>query len=427
MSYSPSGQSDYKKSVRVATTSNVNLSSPGSSIDGVTLASGDRVLVKSQTTGSQNGIYEFDTSTTAMIRATDTNADGELTAGMLIPVEEGSTYADTLWIVSTDGDISLGTTSVSFAQITGSSGGSVAAADVSYAGSSNLSASNVEDALDELDSEKAAASHSHVIGDVTNLQASLDGKASSSHSHIVGDVTGLQTALDGKASSSHAHDGITPIGGVIDYFGSTEPSGWKYPNGQAISRTTYSSLFDLLGTAFGSGDGLTTFNLPDMRGRVAVMRDASAGVITGTDTLGSTEGDQSVTLTTAQIPSHNHAITVTSATTGITASTGNNSANPTVTDSGHSHGPGGSSTNFVTRAAGGSAGFTATGSNVISTTTTATATGTANLSVSGSHTHTVSITDTGHTHTASADNAGGGGSHQNMQPSIRVNKLIRVL
>ena len=427
MSYSPSGQSDYKKSVRVATTSNVNLSSPGSSIDGVTLASGDRVLVKSQTTGSQNGIYEFDTSTTAMIRATDTNADGELTAGMLIPVEEGSTYADTLWIVSTDGDISLGTTSVSFAQITGSSGGSVSAADVSYAGSSNLSASNVEDALDELDSEKAAASHSHVIGDVTNLQTSLDGKASSSHSHIVGDVTGLQTALDGKASSSHAHDGITPIGGVIDYFGSTEPSGWKYPNGQAISRTTYSSLFDLLGTAFGSGDGLTTFNLPDMRGRVAVMRDASAGVITGTDTLGSTEGAQSVTLTTAQIPSHNHAITVTSATTGITASTGNNSANPTVTDSGHSHGPGGSSTNFVTRAAGGSAGFTATGSNVISTTTTATASGTANLSVSGSHTHTVSITDTGHVHTASADNAGGGGSHQNMQPSIRVNKLIRVL
>lgn len=204
MSYVPSGNSDFKKSVRVATTANLNLASPGSSIDGVTLSSGDRVLVKNQNAGSQNGIYVFAGSSSVMTRANDANADGELSAGSLIPVEQGSTYADTLWMVATDGAIAIGTTSISFSQVSGS-GGSVAAADVSYAGSTNLSANNVEAALDELDSEKAAVSHSHAISDVTNLQTSLDGKASSSHSHAISDVTNLQTTLDGKASSSHSH------------------------------------------------------------------------------------------------------------------------------------------------------------------------------------------------------------------------------
>lgn len=52
---------------------------------------------------------------------------------------------------------------------------------------------------------KAAAVHSHIIGDVTGLQATLDGKAASTHSHVIADVSGLQTALNGKAASTHSH------------------------------------------------------------------------------------------------------------------------------------------------------------------------------------------------------------------------------
>jgi microcystin-dependent protein len=88
------------------------------------------------------------------------------------------------------------------------------------------------------------------------------------------------------------------------------------PYGQAISRTTYSALFALCGTAFGSGDGSTTFNIPDLRGRLPVGKDdmggsaanrvtAGGSSIAGT-TIGATGGAETVTLTTPQIPAHQH-------------------------------------------------------------------------------------------------------------------------
>jgi hypothetical protein len=79
----------WKDSARIATQGNINLSSPGASIDGITLSNGDRVLVRSQTTQSENGIYVFNGASTPMTRAADASTSSELEQAV-VTVEEGS-------------------------------------------------------------------------------------------------------------------------------------------------------------------------------------------------------------------------------------------------------------------------------------------------------------------------------------------------
>jgi microcystin-dependent protein len=102
---------------------------------------------------------------------------------------------------------------------------------------------------------------------------------------------------------------ITPVGGMIQFAGTTAPTGWRLCDGSPASRTTYKSLFDVIGTAYGAGDGSTTFNLPDMRGRFPLGK-ATGG--TG-NTLGATGGAIDHTHTggahTHSTPAHSHAVT----------------------------------------------------------------------------------------------------------------------
>lgn len=94
-----------------------------------------------------------------------------------------------------------------------------------------------------------------------------------------------------------------PIGAISEYAGATAPTNWLICDGSAISRTTYADLFNVIGTRYGTGDGSTTFNLPDLRGRVPVGKD---GNDTDFDTLGNTGGEKKHTLTIAEMPSHQH-------------------------------------------------------------------------------------------------------------------------
>lgn len=105
---------DFKQSCRAATTANIALSGL-QTIDGVTLVAGDRVLVKSQSTGAQNGIYVA--ASGAWARATDADSGAELSAGALIPVTEGILNGDILWILSTNDPITVGTTALVFASV----------------------------------------------------------------------------------------------------------------------------------------------------------------------------------------------------------------------------------------------------------------------------------------------------------------------
>lgn len=118
---------DFKDSVRVASTANVTISGPGAAIDGVTLSSGDRVLLKNQSTASQNGIYVFNGAASALTRATDADSSTEVTAGMFVFVEEGTVNADQGFVLTTDGTITVGSTSLSFTQFSGA--GQIVAGD----------------------------------------------------------------------------------------------------------------------------------------------------------------------------------------------------------------------------------------------------------------------------------------------------------
>ena len=125
----------WKQAVRVASTADVTIASGlenGDTIDGVTLATGDRVLLKNQSTGSQNGIYVVVASGAAS-RATDTNTSAEVDS-MTVYVEEGTANADTVWTLTTDNP-TLGTTALTFAQI---NGGAVPTASTTTAGKVEL-------------------------------------------------------------------------------------------------------------------------------------------------------------------------------------------------------------------------------------------------------------------------------------------------
>lgn len=107
---------DSKASVRLASTANVTVASPGSSIDGITLTSGDRVLLKNQNTSSQNGLYLFNGSSSPMTRTTDMDTWAEV-PGAFLAVEEGTSNTDTVWLCTANSGGTIGTTGITWQQI----------------------------------------------------------------------------------------------------------------------------------------------------------------------------------------------------------------------------------------------------------------------------------------------------------------------
>jgi hypothetical protein len=105
---------DYKTSVRAATTAPINLAAPGAAIDDVAMAVGDRFLDKDNANGILRGIYIWNGAAVAATRATDADGVGELTSGAVVAVEEGTANADSEWMLTTDGTITIGTTALTF-------------------------------------------------------------------------------------------------------------------------------------------------------------------------------------------------------------------------------------------------------------------------------------------------------------------------
>ena len=175
-----------------------------------------------------------------------------------------------------------------------------------------ISARDIREANTHVNSESGVHG---VIGDVvgtTDAQTLSDkdlSDESNSFPASLATLTGTQ-ALENKTLDNPTITdpeftgtpfGIPPVGVVLEYAGSSAPAGYLMADGSAVSRTTYADLFAVIGEDFGSGNGTTTFNLPDRRDQVAVGAS-------GTKPLASTGGSDTATLTEANLPPHSHTI-----------------------------------------------------------------------------------------------------------------------
>lgn len=224
----------------------------------------------------------------------------------------------------------------------------------------------------------------------------------------------------------HLWDGLTGV--MLPFAGATAPNGWLLCYGQAVSRTTYAKLFAVIGTTFGTGDGSTTFNLPDLRGRVAAGKDNMGGTpanrlttagssVDGTS-IGATGGSQAHTLTTAQMPAHAHTASDSGHAHGVSDPTHTH----TVYDPGHSHTISGWNLSAFDPSGGGySVGADApnSGANGAGQVANSNTTG---ISLYAAATG-ISV-NSGAANISIANN-GGGGAHNNTQPTIVLNHIIR--
>jgi microcystin-dependent protein len=212
--------------------------------------------------------------------------------------------------------------------------------------------------------------------------------------NAIQNVTPGTNPTDAATVSQLGSTSSVPVGSIMDYAGSSAPSGWLICGGQSVSRAAYAALFDVIGTTYGAADG-TTFRLPDLRGRTTAGMDFSVSGLAGRlssatmtpdgATLAAVGGTQTHVLTTAQLPAHVHTLS------GTTSSDGAHTHNiKTLGDTGptenrpiSSSGPFGDSFD--------------TGS-------------------SGAHTHTLS---------GDTSSVGSGTAHLNVQPTMLLNKIIR--
>jgi microcystin-dependent protein len=213
----------------------------------------------------------------------------------------------------------------------------------------------------------------------------------------------------------------SPTGSVIAFAGSSAPTDWLLCYGQAVSRTTYASLFAIVSTTYGVGDGTTTFNLPDLRGRTVAgvdnMGGSDAGRLDIANSSGVVVGSQYVTLTSAQsgVPAHSHGSTA-----SFSGSFTGSAASHNHTQNAHSH--------VMNYADNGSIGSTRSVLNAAQTTgsdtgemASATATNQAtSITPAGSISGTVTMTNPNNTTASAAE------SHSVMQPTMVLNYIIKI-
>jgi len=217
---------DVKNSVRVATTANGTLASAfanGETIDGISLSTGDRILLKDQSTGSENGIYTVNSSG-APTRATDFDADSEVTGGNFFFVEEGTVNADNGFVMTNDGTVTVGSTALVFTQFSGA--GQVTAGSALTKSGNTLNVA-VDNSSIEVNSDALRVKASGITNAM--LAGSIDLTAKVTGALPVGNGgTGLSSIAKGSvlvansANTLSALDGGGSNDGILTYTASSD-------------------------------------------------------------------------------------------------------------------------------------------------------------------------------------------------------------
>ena len=217
---------DVKNSVRVATTANGTLAcafANNSTVDGVTLATNDRILIKDQSTGSENGIYTVNASG-APTRATDFDADSEVTGGAFFFAEEGTTNADNGFVLTNDGAITVGTTALTFTQFSGA-GQVIAGSALTKSGNTlnvGVDDSSIEVSSDALRVKASGITNAMLAGSI-DLTAKVTGSLP-----VANGGTGLTSIAKGSilvantANTITALDGGGSNDGILTYTASSD-------------------------------------------------------------------------------------------------------------------------------------------------------------------------------------------------------------
>ncbi|WP_236233092.1 hypothetical protein [Pseudomonas tohonis] len=337
-----------KGRVRAASTANLGLSGL-QVVDGVNLVVGDRVLVKNQTAGKDNGIYVVTTG--AWSRSADADTAAEMTPGLMVAVEQGSSQADSVWQLVTDGPINLGTTALGFEMVFGRNLVTAGSYDIVTVNNRGMVVGGAPRQVVTLnaDTTLAASQMSLVVVDAAAAARTITLPASNASLGVVDviirrqDNSGnrlLVQAASGDRVRFHTHlnsagypffvlmgagdywhlrsDGAgswypldrldsTPLGRpTFDTSTLILPGGYGALNGGLLNRADWPWLWDhaqqsgILTTeaaragmegGWTSGDGATTFRLPDLRGEFLRGLDEGRGVdqssATGSLTIGS--------------------------------------------------------------------------------------------------------------------------------------------
>ncbi len=234
---------------RVVSVTNVNIASAPSSIDSITLANGDRVLLTGQTTASANGVYVFNGAGSAMTRATDADTSGEMLTGATTFITSGTVYAGSSWRLITPPVITLGTTALTFTQISSS---------VQMDAGPGL-AKNGNEMYVKLGAAGSPAGRSYTQGGILYADSAstlnqtgaltgiLIGNGSSAPSAVTGTANTL--AKFGTAGATLANSQITDNGTVVTIGGTVNVSGLTANRFVTTDGSKNLQSFDLFGTA----------------------------------------------------------------------------------------------------------------------------------------------------------------------------------